>query len=203
MNERYALDIIKELNELHIKLKFVSDYDSDILSTVTEIPVPDMIKLTQLRINMWIEYTRLLLENLEKLKNKLLWYFFDCKEISNKFRIFKNEYNEANTKFEKSKNYLNDLNDILDKIKKLFNESWNFYIGIDEEVLIRMGKIEFFKIFGIIATIITAVYWPLYFNKQFFELAQQAVLAWIGILAMMYLIIQWYFRREIEYKEDE
>jgi len=203
-NERCALDITNELNELRKKTRYANpENETEILDAISTSPLPSLIDLMKIRITMWLDYVKLLLDLLETLKNRLSWNFADCKGISEKFGAFTTDYNDLSENFQKSKNNLNLLNNkILTDTKNLFNEVWKYYNGIDENVFIRDGKHQFLKTFFQVSTIATAVYWILYGYTQFTFLTYSFIL-WLGLLAIIFIGLQWYLRRGIEYREED
>ena len=195
------LMIIEELANLHNKVGYKSEeIDENIIQTISDQSIGSE-EIKALRVDMWFEYTRLLLENVNYLITKLLENFVAVESVQN----FNKKFVSLQQKYEK----LQPENQDVEMIKNLFSDVFALYeeIRADENVLKRSGRDRFLlKIYPPYVTIISAAYWGLFLvanqqlkleNSLFF-----GIVGWIIVLFVSYFFVKWLFRRGLRPKKD-
>jgi len=188
------LRIISELVEFHNKIGYRSeDLDEDVMQMVVDHEMSNE-DLELMRNEMWIEYIRLLLENIDSLLSCLLKNFVEIEKIK-KFHI---KFKELQERYENL-----DISSDIDEIKNLFENSFNLYKNImrEEKILKRSGIERFrLKIFPIYAGLITTLYGAL----QYFYLRLNlsiATIIWILLIVSIYYLLQLWWRRGLDTKK--
>ena len=196
------LGIIEELADLHNKVGYKSEeLDENLIQTISDRSASNE-EIKALRADMWFEYTRLLLENVNYLITELLENFVAVENVQS----FNKKFVSLQQGYEK----LRPENQDVEMIKNLFNDVFALYqeIRADENVLKRAGRDRFLlKIYPPYVTIISAAYWGLFVvaNQQlkienflFFGVG-----GWIIVLFISYFFAKWLFRRGLRPKKIE
>ena len=181
------LKIISELVDLHSKTGYKSEeLDEEILQSVADSEF-SREELEAIRNEMWVEYTRLLLENIDSLLSDLLKNFVEIEKI----RAFHVKFNELQGRHEET-----DFSTDINKIKDLFDECFTLYKNIrKEERILKRSGIERFRLkifpiyFGILSTFYGAFQY-FYLKLDIFT----AIGIWI-LLLIVYFLLKWWWRK--------
>lgn len=192
------LRTITELANLHNKVGYKNDeMDENIIQTISDQSI-DSIEIKALKVDMWLEYTRLLLENVSTLMTTLLENFVAVESVqgfNKKFVLLQQRYEKLQPK-----------NQNVELIKILFNDVYSLYeeIRVNEIVLKKSGRDRFLvKIYPTYVTIFSVAYWGLFLlvaNQQT-KLENSllfGIVGWIIVLSVLYFSIKWIFRRGLK-----
>lgn len=79
MNQKFSLQLLKELGDLQKRTGYTTDNDEEILSIAGDSSL-SLNDLNKKRASMWLAYSEVLLNEIEDLINYLLINFADVKK---------------------------------------------------------------------------------------------------------------------------
>ena len=204
------IQLMRDLMYLSRKTALTSDeededdeymLESKVLDAVAEENVePD--ELDRLRFDLWDDYTRAVLDDVNFLIKELVKSFAEVKDFNRRFKCLRRELDDV----KESAGRMQDSGP-LDRIRDLFHKAHELYVEIrDEEKLLRQSGLErfLFKYYPAWAVIFTAVwggvYTSVYYasNMKPYVFVPVGVFGWAVALFACYHFTRWLFTRQVE-----